>query len=80
MEGSPVFGEQAQLIGILTRPLQQKTTGAEIQVTKNPLALDFTQTTTGDIVNQVFITGHSRFLIIWILNTSEIFYPILFYS
>ncbi|KAM7530652.1 hypothetical protein LguiB_034062 [Lonicera macranthoides] len=32
MEGSPVFGEHAQLIGILTRPLQQKTTGAEIQL------------------------------------------------
>lgn len=32
-EGGPVFGEQAQLIGILIRPLRQKITGAEIQVT-----------------------------------------------
>ncbi|CAK9181839.1 unnamed protein product [Ilex paraguariensis] len=32
MEGSPVFGEYAQLIGILTRPLRQRTSGAEIQL------------------------------------------------
>ncbi|XP_015890759.3 glyoxysomal processing protease, glyoxysomal isoform X1 [Ziziphus jujuba] len=31
-EGGPVFGEQAQLIGILIRPLRQKITGAEIQL------------------------------------------------
>lgn len=32
MEGSPVFGEHAQLIGMLTRPLRQRITGAEIQL------------------------------------------------
>lgn len=32
MEGGPVFGEQVCLIGILTRPLRQKTSGAEIQL------------------------------------------------
>lgn len=32
MEGSPVFGEDAQLIGMLTRPLRQKSNGAEIQL------------------------------------------------
>jgi len=32
MEGGPVFGEQAHLIGILVRPLRQKSSGAEIQV------------------------------------------------
>lgn len=32
MEGGPVFNEHAQLIGILTRPLRQKTGGAEIQL------------------------------------------------
>lgn len=32
-EGGPVFGERAQLIGILIRPLRQKISGAEIQVT-----------------------------------------------
>lgn len=31
-EGCPVFGENAQLIGILTRPLRQRTSGAEIQL------------------------------------------------
>ncbi|KAK7327856.1 hypothetical protein VNO77_21949 [Canavalia gladiata] len=32
MEGSPVFGEHACLIGVLIRPLRQKTSGAEIQL------------------------------------------------
>ncbi|XP_047313445.1 glyoxysomal processing protease, glyoxysomal isoform X2 [Impatiens glandulifera] len=32
MEGSPVFGGEAQLIGMLTRPLRQKSNGAEIQL------------------------------------------------
>ncbi|KAL3522300.1 hypothetical protein ACH5RR_015134 [Cinchona calisaya] len=32
MEGSAVFGENSQLIGILTRPLRQRTSGAEIQL------------------------------------------------
>ncbi|KAL2484257.1 Glyoxysomal proCES [Forsythia ovata] len=32
MEGSPVFGECAQLIGLLTRPLRQKNSGTEIQL------------------------------------------------
>ncbi|KAA8515230.1 hypothetical protein F0562_018540 [Nyssa sinensis] len=32
MEGGPVFGDHAQLIGILTKPLRQKTSGAEIQL------------------------------------------------
>ncbi|XP_050208667.1 glyoxysomal processing protease, glyoxysomal isoform X2 [Mercurialis annua] len=32
MEGSPVFGECGHFIGILTRPLRQKCTGAEIQL------------------------------------------------
>ncbi|CAI9087416.1 OLC1v1021481C1 [Oldenlandia corymbosa var. corymbosa] len=32
MEGCPVFGEQSQLIGVLTRPLRQRTSGAEIQL------------------------------------------------
>ncbi|KAK1387078.1 hypothetical protein POM88_015256 [Heracleum sosnowskyi] len=31
-EGCPVFGENAQLIGILTIPLRQRTSGAEIQL------------------------------------------------
>jgi hypothetical protein len=35
MEGSPVFGENSDFIGILIRPLRQKSTGAEIQVTWN---------------------------------------------
>lgn len=33
MEGGPIFDEQAQLIGILIRPMRQKISGAEIQVT-----------------------------------------------
>lgn len=37
MEGSPVLNEHAQLIGILIRPLRQKTSGAEIQVTSEHL-------------------------------------------
>lgn len=32
MEGSPVFDEQAQFVGLLTRPLRQKISGTEIQV------------------------------------------------
>ncbi|XP_052301173.1 glyoxysomal processing protease, glyoxysomal isoform X4 [Populus trichocarpa] len=32
MEGSPVFGENSDFIGILIRPLRQKSTGAEIQL------------------------------------------------
>ncbi|XP_044496882.1 glyoxysomal processing protease, glyoxysomal-like isoform X2 [Mangifera indica] len=32
MEGGPVFGEHAQLVGILNRPLRQKNGGAEIQL------------------------------------------------
>ncbi|CAL5411266.1 unnamed protein product [Camellia sinensis] len=32
MEGGPVFGENGLLIGILTRPLRQKTSGAEVQL------------------------------------------------
>ncbi|KAL1560248.1 glyoxysomal processing protease, glyoxysomal-like isoform X1 [Salvia divinorum] len=32
MEGSPVFSEQAQLIGLLTRPLRQKISGTEVQM------------------------------------------------
>lgn len=32
MEGSPVFSEQAQFIGLLTRPLRQKSIGTEVQV------------------------------------------------
>lgn len=32
-EGGPVLNEHAQLVGILIRPLRQKTSGAEIQVT-----------------------------------------------
>ncbi|KAL0363398.1 UNVERIFIED_CONTAM: Glyoxysomal processing protease, glyoxysomal [Sesamum calycinum] len=32
MEGSPVFSEHAQFIGILTRPLRQKVSGTEIQM------------------------------------------------
>ncbi|VFQ58873.1 unnamed protein product [Cuscuta campestris] len=32
MEGSPVFGEQAELIGILSRPLKQRTSATEIQM------------------------------------------------
>ncbi|KAK3207125.1 hypothetical protein Dsin_021171 [Dipteronia sinensis] len=33
MEGGPVFGEHAQFIGVLIRPLRQKNSGAEIQGT-----------------------------------------------
>lgn len=32
MEGSPVFSEQAEFIGVLTRPLRQKISGTEVQV------------------------------------------------
>lgn len=32
MEGSPVFGEHAELVGILTRPLRQRGSGAEVQL------------------------------------------------
>ncbi|KZV53232.1 glyoxysomal processing protease, glyoxysomal [Dorcoceras hygrometricum] len=32
MEGSPVFDEQAQFVGVLTRPLRQKISGTEIQL------------------------------------------------
>lgn len=32
MEGSPVFSEQGQFIGLLTRPLRQKISGTEVQV------------------------------------------------
>lgn len=32
-EGGPVLSENAQLIGMLIRPLRQKTSGAEVQVT-----------------------------------------------
>lgn len=32
MEGGPVFGERAELIGIVSRPLRQRVGGAEIQV------------------------------------------------
>ncbi|KAL8468062.1 hypothetical protein ACS0TY_031350 [Phlomoides rotata] len=32
MEGSPVFSEQAQFIGLLTRPLRQKSIGTEVQM------------------------------------------------
>ncbi|XP_019175610.1 PREDICTED: glyoxysomal processing protease, glyoxysomal isoform X2 [Ipomoea nil] len=32
MEGSPVFGKHAELIGILSRPLRQRTSAAEIQM------------------------------------------------
>lgn len=42
MEGGPVFNEHAQLIGILTRPLRQKTGGAEIQVTSKHSDLSLT--------------------------------------
>lgn len=34
MEGGPVFGDNAHFIGILIRPLRQKSSGAEIQVTR----------------------------------------------
>lgn len=37
MEGSPVFGEHAQLTGMLIRPLRQRDTGAEVQVTENSI-------------------------------------------
>lgn len=32
MEGSPVFGEQSEIVGILTRPLRQRGSGAEVQL------------------------------------------------
>lgn len=32
MEGSPVFGDHAELIGVLSRPLRQRATAAEIQM------------------------------------------------
>ncbi|KAJ0808568.1 putative peptidase S1C, peptidase S1, PA clan, peptidase S1, PA clan, chymotrypsin-like protein [Helianthus annuus] len=32
MEGSPVFGEQSEIVGMLTRPLRQRGTGAEVQL------------------------------------------------
>ena len=33
MEGCPVFDKDGRFIGVLIRPLRQKSTGAEIQVT-----------------------------------------------
>jgi hypothetical protein len=33
MEGGPVFGEHGQLIGILIKPIRQKASFAEVQVT-----------------------------------------------
>lgn len=33
MEGGPVFGQHANLIGILIKPLRQKASFAEVQVT-----------------------------------------------
>lgn len=32
VEGGPVFGGNAEFVGILIRPLRQKNSGAEIQV------------------------------------------------
>ncbi|CAH1440166.1 unnamed protein product [Lactuca virosa] len=32
MEGSPVFGEQSKIVGMLTRPLRQRGSGAEVQL------------------------------------------------
>lgn len=32
MEGSPVFGEHSEIIGMLTRPLRQRGSGAEVQL------------------------------------------------
>ncbi|KAI3740695.1 hypothetical protein L2E82_31166 [Cichorium intybus] len=32
MEGSPVFGEQLEIVGMLTRPLRQRGSGAEVQL------------------------------------------------
>ncbi|KAJ9566448.1 hypothetical protein OSB04_002414 [Centaurea solstitialis] len=32
MEGSPVFGEQSEIVGMLTRPLRQRGSGAEVQL------------------------------------------------
>ncbi|KAD3337799.1 hypothetical protein E3N88_33320 [Mikania micrantha] len=32
MEGSPVFGEQSEIVGMLTRPLRQRGSGAEVQI------------------------------------------------
>ncbi|XP_024982804.1 glyoxysomal processing protease, glyoxysomal isoform X2 [Cynara cardunculus var. scolymus] len=32
MEGSPVFGEQSEIVGMLTRPLRQRVSGAEVQL------------------------------------------------
>ena len=32
IEGGPVFGEHAHLIGIFIKPLRQKASGAEVQV------------------------------------------------
>ncbi|KAK9058005.1 hypothetical protein SSX86_022845 [Deinandra increscens subsp. villosa] len=32
MEGSPVFGEESQIVGMLTRPLRQRVSGAEVQL------------------------------------------------
>lgn len=39
MEGGPVFGDHAHLIGILTRPLRQRAGGAEVQVVWKHLIL-----------------------------------------
>lgn len=41
MEGGPVFGDQGMLVGILTRPLRQKTSDAEVQVTCTWLAYPY---------------------------------------
>ncbi|KAK1415579.1 hypothetical protein QVD17_31362 [Tagetes erecta] len=32
MEGGPVFGEQSEIVGMLTRPLRQRGSGAEVQL------------------------------------------------
>lgn len=39
-EGGPVLSETAQLIGMLIRPLRQKTSGAEVQVTLEHFLFD----------------------------------------
>lgn len=41
MEGSPVFGKHAELIGILSRPLRQRTSAAEIQVSTETVLFSF---------------------------------------
>ena len=51
MEGGPVFGDQNTLVGILIRPLRQKNSDSEIQVTCNYFSYSYSYSLSFLIVN-----------------------------